>query len=440
MLLLACMPVAAATTLHAQDFLWDMRYGGDQTDWATAIIRTNDGGFLLMGSSESVVGGPRAISSGYVVKTDSAGNRQWDQAIGTAEHTALLAGQQMPDGGYLVVGYHTNRETNPGQIARLDRNGTVLWQRSFGTDSSGAVVSLFDVDAATSTPEHGFLIAGRGLDSKIGYWKIDSLGALVWQKSYLGTAPDPEFPSVSEYPVGLAQLRDGGYVATGYTNATITGNYHAFALRLNAQGDSVWWHEYQADADEGKENSYGSGIIQTDDGFMIVGSSTENTSIEYKALAIHADANGIETGRSYVSQLDWGMKADNFGFASIAPLGNGAYVATGTVTDLNTNLSQALLTVLSAQGVPVRTVGVGKTGDGPRGSATIALPGSRFAIVGTAGSTTSVNSDALLIMAGPSAPSAAPAAEDLPTKLDLTELDHERNAGGARAASMQPTR
>ncbi|MBS1910645.1 MAG: hypothetical protein JST22_01540 [Bacteroidetes bacterium] len=407
-----------------------MRYGGDQADWAAAIIKTDDGGFLLMGSSESVVGGPRALSSGYVVKTDSAGNRQWEQGIGTAEHTALLAGHQMPDGGYLVVGYHYNRETNPGQIARLDRNGGILWQRSFGTDSSGAIVSLFDLDAATSTPDHGFLIAGRSMDSKIGYWKLDSLGAIVWARSYRGTAPDPEFPNVSEYASGLAPLRDGGYIATGYTNATITGNNHAFALRLNAQGDSVWWHEYQSDADEGKENSYGSGVIQTDDGFMIVGSSTENTSIEYKALAIHTDANGNEIGRSYVSQLDWGMKADNFGFASIAPLGNGAYVATGTVMDLNTNLSQALLTVLSAQGVPVRTVGVGKTGDGPRGSATLALPGSRFAIVGTASPLNSVNSDALLIMAGPSAPSAAPAAEDRPTKLDLTDLHHGSRSNG----------
>jgi PKD repeat protein len=71
---------------------WDKDFGGTgYEDELGDISQTNDRGYLLSGVSYSGIGGNKTesnmgIEQGWIVKTDSLGNKQWDKTIFTPDH------------------------------------------------------------------------------------------------------------------------------------------------------------------------------------------------------------------------------------------------------------------------------------------------------------------------------------------------------------------
>ena len=66
--------------------LWDKTYGGSGDDWFSGLTQTDNGGFLLNGSSESNQTGDKTESSGnyfsyWLVRIDSSGNKLWDKTL-----------------------------------------------------------------------------------------------------------------------------------------------------------------------------------------------------------------------------------------------------------------------------------------------------------------------------------------------------------------------
>ena len=67
---------------------WDKRFGGYSDDGRLcSLIQTTDGGYLLCGISVSGIGGDKTQNclggdDYWIVKIDSAGNKQWDRRYG----------------------------------------------------------------------------------------------------------------------------------------------------------------------------------------------------------------------------------------------------------------------------------------------------------------------------------------------------------------------
>jgi hypothetical protein len=56
------------------DFLWSRTYGGDEMEWAHSIIPSDDGGFLLVGLTESFGAGDDDM---WLVKVNAQGDPLW---------------------------------------------------------------------------------------------------------------------------------------------------------------------------------------------------------------------------------------------------------------------------------------------------------------------------------------------------------------------------
>src|SRR6185369_4977514 len=77
---------------------WDMRYGGVSNDQMYCVRQTSDGGYLLGGFTWSQQTGDKThpnFGSGsncdfWIVKTDSLGNKLWDQNYGGTLNDHLL--------------------------------------------------------------------------------------------------------------------------------------------------------------------------------------------------------------------------------------------------------------------------------------------------------------------------------------------------------------
>lgn len=84
------------------DTLWTKIFGGDSSDYGYSVQQTQDGGFIIAGSTWSFGAGKGDV---YLIKTNSLGDTLWTKTFGGTEYEAGSSMQQTTDGGYIVAGY-----------------------------------------------------------------------------------------------------------------------------------------------------------------------------------------------------------------------------------------------------------------------------------------------------------------------------------------------
>jgi hypothetical protein len=194
---------------------WDKRFGGTGLDQLVSLIQTADGGYLLGGATESDSGGdisqpPSGFIDYWVVKIDSAGNKQWDKRFGAGTGTSceFFALQQATDGGYILGGYTAaDRGGDKTQntfgdedywIIKLDTVGNKLWDKDYGGPGADDLTNI------SLTTDGGYLFSGNttgGLNAggsaggdksennmaEVQTWiiKTDAMGNVQWDKTIL---------------------------------------------------------------------------------------------------------------------------------------------------------------------------------------------------------------------------------------------------------------
>lgn len=192
---------------------WSKRYGGSGYEGAYGVVRANDGGYVLSGTTSSFGAGGTDF---YVIKTDSLGNIVWTRTLGGSgdEEEARIVATH--DGGYVIAGhtYSFGAGASDFYAAKLDSLGNVLWTQTYGT----GLRELCHTIAMTN--DSGFVLAGGSGPMSVSYIsayvvKLDRNGALQWTLSTPGT-------DLYEY-YGAAALGDGSLVFTGLQVGPNTG-------------------------------------------------------------------------------------------------------------------------------------------------------------------------------------------------------------------------
>lgn len=81
--------------------LWDKTFGGPNTEIPVSVQQTTDGGYIVAGWTNSLGAGNY---DWYLVKTDSDGNKLWGQTFGGSGNDYASTILQTLDGGYIVAG------------------------------------------------------------------------------------------------------------------------------------------------------------------------------------------------------------------------------------------------------------------------------------------------------------------------------------------------
>lgn len=82
---------------------WEQTYGGKDEDWAQTLALSSNGGYFLGGHSKSYHSGARSFK-GFIVKTNSGGQRQWEWNYGGNKDDAFNQLKLLHDGSILVIG------------------------------------------------------------------------------------------------------------------------------------------------------------------------------------------------------------------------------------------------------------------------------------------------------------------------------------------------
>src|SRR5262249_16660093 len=132
---------------------------------AYSIRQTSDKGFIACGyaiSDNGDVSGNHGNADYWIVKLDSNGNLKWQKCFGGSDDDIARSVQQTTDGGFIVAGYSKSADGdvsgNHGMydywIVRLDSLGNLLWQKSFGGSLDEQAFSIEQI------AQGGFIIAG----------------------------------------------------------------------------------------------------------------------------------------------------------------------------------------------------------------------------------------------------------------------------------------
>ena len=206
---------------------WSKTYGGAADDEARSVEETADGGFIVSGFTQSYGSGYQM----YLIKTNSTGNVTWSKTFGGGGLELGYSVKQTSDGGYVLLGYSDSYGSGLYDVLllKLSAIGSITWSKTYGgtADDYGLCIHI--------TTDGGYIISGRTSSYGAGagdYYliKTDVNGVHQWSKAYGGTAVDQAG--------NVRQTADGGYILTGYTMSFGAGIREAYLVKTEATGAS----------------------------------------------------------------------------------------------------------------------------------------------------------------------------------------------------------
>jgi hypothetical protein len=242
--------------------LWNKTFGGLNDDWGSSVQQTNDGGYIISGTTKSF--GAEGSDDVWLIKTDANGNKIWNQTFGGSAGDWGLSVRQTKDGGYVVTGYTHSLAIGGDDIwlIKTDANGNELWNQTFGgtTDDWGSSV--------WQTRDDGYIITGRTSSFGAGgedIWliKIDANGTQLWDKTFGGMKDD--------WGSSVQQTTDGGYIVAGWTESLGAGGDDVWLIKTDANGNELWNQTFG-----GSAGDWGLEVQQTGDSGYIVAGWTES--------------------------------------------------------------------------------------------------------------------------------------------------------------------
>ena len=132
-------------TDSAGDEQWNKTFKGTLRYKANTIQQTLDGGYIIGGSTDSW---GVCHSDFWLMKTDANGNEQWTWTSGGSNHDWIKSVHQTADGSYILRGWTISYDDDFWLI-KIDSRGNMLWVKTFE-----------DVESFQQTSDGGYILAG----------------------------------------------------------------------------------------------------------------------------------------------------------------------------------------------------------------------------------------------------------------------------------------
>jgi len=277
---------------------WSKTFGGTDEDWGACLQRTADGGYVLVGTTRSLGAGEEDV---YLVKTDGSGELEWSSTFGGVEGDEGYCVQCTSDGGYIVSGLsHSFSEWSEIYLIKTNGGGLEQWSKTFGgsfgdcgycvrqTDDDGYVV------AGLSQSETGSVPSNIVDDAYL--LKTDADGIEEWSNRF-----GREYPDAGTC---VELTADGGYILAGYTRSYGAGDFNGWLIKTDAEGNEQWNRPYG-------ENTWDrfEGVQQTPDGGFILVGMSRSWGPEGQAWLVKTDSVGDEEWSKFFvgNGDDWGL-------------------------------------------------------------------------------------------------------------------------------------
>jgi len=324
--------------------VWEKYFSGKNHDMLSATINTQEGGYLIAGTSYSGKGldkkeESKGGSDFWLIRINEFGDELWQKTIGSAADEEARAVIQTTDLGFFVAGnvnFGSAQLTDRGYgskdvlVVRLDKNGKELSQLILGgkgldevekmipTPDGGALLGIYSRSGAvigsgnTAQPANSSSPAGSRhpkAGSNYGegdYWivKLSKDGKVEWEKNYGGTGDDH---------LRTLAMTSTGYLIGGESRSERSGNKTVgieegtdlWLISVNTKGEEIWQKSYNF---KNRDVLMGMSVLHASDdkstkGILLGGYTQAEGRIETddeKFWMLYLNQNGNEQWRKHV--------------------------------------------------------------------------------------------------------------------------------------------
>ncbi|UCA59353.1 T9SS type A sorting domain-containing protein [Chryseobacterium rhizoplanae] len=301
--------------------VWEKYFSGNNHDYLSSTVSTQEGGFLISGTSYSGKGlDKKEESKGgsdiWLIRINEFGDELWQKTLGTSSNEEARAVIQSTDLGFFIAGNVQNSSSGYGSkdvwIVRLDKDGKELSQLTLGGKG------LDEVEKMIPTRDGGALLGIYSRSSVSGskktenfgegdYWiiKVSKDNKVEWEKNFGGKGDDH---------VRTMALTANGYIIGGESRSERSGNKTVgiqegtdlWLIALNERGDEQWQKSYNF---KNRDILMGMSVIHSSDdtsskGILLGGYTQAEGRIEKDDETfwmLYLDANGNEQWRKHVA-------------------------------------------------------------------------------------------------------------------------------------------
>ncbi|REC62304.1 T9SS C-terminal target domain-containing protein [Chryseobacterium pennae] len=333
--------------------VWEKYIAGQNHDYLSATVTTQDGGFLVSGTTYSSKGldkkdDSKGGSDIWLIRLNEFGDELWQKTLGTSSDEEAKAVVQTTDLGFFVAGNMQNSSKGYGSkdvwVTRLDKEGKELSQLILGgrgldevekmipTKDGGALLGIYsrssevrgsgsgignsETKPSTERPAASTAISQMPkASSNFGegdYWivKLDKNGKVEWEKNFGGEGDDH---------IRTLALTSTGFIIGGESRSERSGNKSVgieegtdlWLISLNERGDEQWQKSYNF---KNRDILMGMNVIQSQElraknqdatkGILLGGYTQAEGRIEKDDETfwmLYLDGNGNEQWRKHVN-------------------------------------------------------------------------------------------------------------------------------------------
>ena len=215
---------------------WIKSFGTSGNDYGNSVKETSEGDFIVAGKSGR-------IPSIFVVKTNSLGEKIWENLYGTGPGDRGQYIIQRQDLGFLIVGKENPNNADDNLcLININTDGSEVWHSLYGGGNSDGGNHVSEVSGG------GFIIAGSSRSYGNGNWddmwlvKTSTGGSMEWQKTFGGN-----YTEIGNY---VHEKVGGGYIITGSTESMGQGLYDIWVVSTDYTGNEIYSQTFGGNMDD----------------------------------------------------------------------------------------------------------------------------------------------------------------------------------------------
>lgn len=271
---------------------WCKIYGGGENEYPHTLLACSDGGYLIVGRTESFGEGEE---DALVIKLNASFDIEWKKTYGKDKTERAYSALETQTNGYLIVG--TTQSGKGGLVFEIDLAGNLKWSKTYGFHESS-----FVCHNVLMTDDGNYLIDGpyESVGQSFNYLliKIDPTGNLLWSKSYNADEDD----KTSD----IVKVPGNGYYILGRSTSFSNGSMDLLLVKTDLNGNFQWAKNYAS-----TEDMWASQMLLTSDNELLLTCHTDLFKMNNDIVVLKCDLDGnLLWGKSYGEA---GLDNMNFG-------------------------------------------------------------------------------------------------------------------------------
>ncbi|MFX0116704.1 MAG: hypothetical protein ACFFB3_19305, partial [Candidatus Hodarchaeota archaeon] len=268
---------------------WNLTYNISVVDLTSAIVQTEDDGFVLAGCAGSYDSYRDSwFWEAFLVKIDANGNVMWKKIYSRAKSFTKILLVQTYDGGFAITTPTSNG--NNITLIKTDTNGIVEWLQTYNAYTWDIASSVLQ------TEDGGFILLIWSTDGILRLLKTDAKGSFQWNQIFELPKWDLESALIQVHDGSIAfavnnmlkrtdtagNLQWGQTFSDGTFKALIQTADGSFTLAGSFKGD-IWVAKTNKNGFVQWEQFYSGVLIKTNASKII---TTSNKELEKKRTSV----------------------------------------------------------------------------------------------------------------------------------------------------------